>query len=149
MTDEEIWKLKKELQEETLLSPQEARIVALMTEKNRQEICNEMDISVGQFDSIKHGRIPKKFEHAENTVEMLEGRLFIPEENVADTDAHALVGCSGPDCPEDVDTATRNPLFNDYYSKTINVHSDDRRQGFERTLHFCSVECLQEYNRHL
>lgn len=42
-----------------------------------------------------------------------------------------------------------NPLFNDYYSKTINVHSDDRRQGFERTLHFCSVECLQEYNRHL
>lgn len=64
----------------------------------------------------------------------------------APSESHALIGCSGPGCDVDVETATDNPKFENFYSKTVNEHADGRSISDYKVYHFCSPQCLLDYD---
>ena len=143
----------KRLIEVTSLSPQEAKVFARHQEETTEEIANRLDIETSTVESIKYRRIPDKLKEAENTYRECRfqwsfNNPIVPQ---PDTNAYALIGCSGPDCDADCDpnvqTATTNPGFNDFYTKTVNVHDDPSRIENKLELVFCSLNCLNDFEK--
>lgn len=145
------WNRASSLERDTALSPQESKVAAMMIfGYTKDDIITELDISKSHYETIIYDRIPEKVERSRQTVRanLKHSPLGAHLQKVlADTDKKALVGCAGPDCDENVNTEVENPLFNDYYSKTINRHADGRSMSNYVEYHFCSPQCLVEYDR--
>lgn len=147
------WKRAERLEEETAFSTQESKVAAMMIfGYSKDEITNELNISNSHYETIIYDRIPSKVERSRQTIQanLKHSPLGVHLQNtLADTSKKSMVGCAGPNCSDDINTNTENPLFNDYYSKTINQHADNRHMMNHTTYHFCSVECLAMYDQKL
>lgn len=141
----------EKLEQETAFSTQESKVAAMMIfGYTKDEITDELDISNSHYETIIYDRIPSKVERSRQTIQsnLKHSPLGAHLQNaLSDTSKKSMVGCAGPDCDIDINTNTDNPLFNDYYSKTINQHSDNRYLMNHTTYYFCSTKCLMSYNR--
>lgn len=147
LTPQEIDERAEYWEKETLLSPQEAAIVARLKSLHKHEIAEELNIEKSQLESIRYNRIPNKLAEAKLTVDEMHGQFKYLDRHPPRPHPHAraIIGCSGPDCEEDVNTATQNPSFEDYYTKTINFHDKPSRISNEKKLQFCSLDCLNHF----
>lgn len=145
------WDRAKRLEQETALSTQESKVAAMMIfGYSKDDITDTLSISNNHYETIIYDRIPTKVERSRQTIQanLKHSPLGAHLQNVlADTEKKSIVGCAGPNCDECVNINEENPLFTDYYSKTINQHSDDRRMMNHTTYYFCSLQCLADYDR--
>lgn len=145
------WERAEKLEGETAFSAQESKVAAMMIfGYSKDEITDELNISDSHYETIIYDRIPSKVERSRQTIQanLKHSPLGAHLQNtLADTTKESIVGCAGPDCDANINTNTENPLFNDYYSKTINQHADNRDMMNHTTYYFCSAECLVMYDR--
>lgn len=145
LTHNQIQQWGRYVEDNTTLSPQEAQVFVRLFEMHKSDICDDLDIDRSHLDVVLD-RINSKIGRATETAAIgkplgTRTRPTIPSMPFGS----AIIGCSGPDCDEDVETDLTNSRFHDFYTKAVNLHGDDKEVNNKRELHFCSADCL---NRH-
>lgn len=146
LTHKQMRKWGRYVEKNTTLSPQEAQIFVRLFQMHKQDICDDLDIEMPHLKTVIN-RINEKVGCAHETAAI--GKVLSTRERRTIPSmpfGSALIGCSGPDCPNDVETALSNSRFDNFYTQTINLHGDDREVNNSRELHFCSLDCLQQHD---